>query len=224
MLLNSFTRLAAARLTPLLILLAAISSLCVHAQEFRALVTGRIVDSSGASIAGAQVSIVNTATGTRTAAVSGSDGDFALTQLAPGEYELSVEAPGFRAYVRKGITLAVGDKANLDIKMEIGDVKSSVEVTADLVGIEANQDITGQLINNKSVTELPLNGRNVFMLVQLSAGVVFTVTNFARAGPPVRAPTTYSDSSACTAASRTPARFYWMACQSKQTANRATSR
>src|SRR3954454_2679191 len=114
MLLNSFTRSRAARLTPLLILLAAISSLCVHAQEFRALVTGRIVDSSGASIAGAQVSIVNTATGTRTAAVSGSDGDFALTQLAPGEYELSVEAPGFRAYVRKGITLAVGDKVNLD--------------------------------------------------------------------------------------------------------------
>jgi hypothetical protein len=184
MLLNSFTRLAAAaaRLTPLLILLAATSSVCVHAQEFRALVTGRIVDSSGASIAGAQVSIVNTATQTRTAAVSGSDGDFALTQLAPGEYELSVEAPGFRAYVRKGITLAVGDKANLDIKMEIGDVKSSVEVTADLVGIEANQDITGQLINNKSVTELPLNGRNVFMLVQLSAGVVFTVTNFAPGG------------------------------------------
>jgi hypothetical protein len=184
MLLNSFTWLTAraARLTPLLVLLAATASVPVQAQEFRALVTGRIVDSSGASIAGAQVSIVNTATQTRTAAVSGSDGDFALTQLAPGEYELSVEAPGFRAYIRKGITLAVGDKANLDIKMEIGDVKSSVEVTADLVGIEANQDITGQLINNKSVTELPLNGRNVFMLVQLSAGVVFTVTNFAPGG------------------------------------------
>src|SRR4051794_37602828 len=100
MLLNHFTRLAASavRLTPALVLLAAMVPLRVEAQEFRALVTGRVVDSSDASIAGAQVSIVNTATQARTAAVSGSDGDFALTQLSPGVYELSVEAAGFRSY------------------------------------------------------------------------------------------------------------------------------
>lgn len=184
MLLISYARLdtSVVRLASLLVLISAIASVPSEGQEFRALLTGRVVDSSAASIEGAQVEIVNVATQTRATAVSASDGNFALTQLAPGDYELTVEANGFRSYKRRGITLAVGDKANLEIKMEIGDVKTSVEVNAELTGIEANQDITGQLMTNKSITELPLNGRNVFMLVQLSAGVVFTVTNFAPGG------------------------------------------
>jgi len=179
---SSARRAAVVRLASFFVLLGATTYVRVEAQEFRALVSGRIVDSSQASIAGAQIEIVNIATQAHATAVSGSDGNFAITQLPPGEYELTVSAPGFRAYKRRGLTLAVGDKANLEIAMEVGDVKSSVEVTAELTGIEANQEITSQLIDNKSVTELPLNGRNVFMLVQLSAGVVFTVTNFAPGG------------------------------------------
>jgi hypothetical protein len=152
------------------------------AQEFRALVSGKVSDSTGAAIPGARISIVDVATQIRSSTVSGNDGNYALSQLSPGKYELTVEAGGFRGYTRQGITLAVGDKATLDVQMEIGDVTSSVTVNADLTGIEGNQDITGQLMDTKNVSELPLNGRNVFMLVQLSAGVVFTTQNFAPGG------------------------------------------
>ena len=133
-------------------------------------------------IAIASVAIVSLATQARSATLTGGDGNFALPQLVPGSYELTAEAPGFRRYVRRGITLAVGDKVSLQIQLEVGDLASSVTVAADLTGIEANQDITGQLMDNKSISELPLNGRNVFMLVQLSAGVVFTQQNFAPGG------------------------------------------
>jgi hypothetical protein len=166
----------------LLAMTAALVDLPVRAQEFRALVSGRVVDSTGAAIANASVSMVNLATQARSATLTAGDGNFALPQLVPGSYELAAQAPGFRRYVRQGITLAVGDKASLDIRMEVGELNSEITVRADLTGIEANQDITGQLMDNRNVSELPLNGRNVFMLVQLSAGVVFTQQNFAPGG------------------------------------------
>jgi hypothetical protein len=172
----------AVRLCSLTGLMIGVAFLPSTAQEFRALVSGKVTDTSGAAVAGAKISIVNVATQLRSSTVSGSDGNYALPQLSPGKYELGVEASGFRRYTRQGITLAVGDKATLDVRMEIGDVTSSVTVNADLTGIEGNQDITGQLMDNKNVSELPLNGRNVFMLVQLSAGVVFTQQNFAPGG------------------------------------------
>jgi hypothetical protein len=172
----------AARLLSLTLLLIGVALSPTTAQEFRALVSGKVTDISGAAIADARISILDVATALRSSAVSGSDGNYALPQLSPGKYELTVEAAGFRTYRRQGITLAVGDKASLDVRMEIGDVTSSVTVNADLTGIEGNQDITGQLMDNKNVSELPLNGRNVFMLVQLSAGVVFTQQNFAPGG------------------------------------------
>src|SRR5262249_10247128 len=130
----------------LLTVAAALSGLPVVAQEFRALVSGRIVDSSGAALTNAAISIVNVATQTRASTSSGSDGNFALQQLMPGTYELTVEAPGFRRYTRKGITLAVGDRVSLEVQLEVGELTSSVTVSADLSGIEANQDITGQLM------------------------------------------------------------------------------
>jgi hypothetical protein len=166
----------------LLIIVAVFAGAPAGAQEFRAVLSGRIVDSSGAALPNANVSIINTATQTRSSTSSGGDGNFALQQLMPGAYELTVEAPGFRRYTRRGITLAVGDKVNLEIQLEVGELTSSVTVAADLTGIEANQDITDQLMDNKSISELPLNGRNVFMLVQLSAGVVFTNQNFLPGG------------------------------------------
>jgi hypothetical protein len=166
----------------LLTILAVLAGAPAGAQEFRALLMGRIVDSSGAAMPDASISIVNVATQVRSATSSSSDGNFALQQLTPGTYELTVEATGFRRYTRHGITLAVGDRVNLQIQLEVGEQTSSVTVAADLTGIEANQDITGQLMDDKSVSELPLNGRNVFMLVQLSAGVVFTNQNFLPGG------------------------------------------
>jgi hypothetical protein len=152
------------------------------AQDFRALVSGRVIDSSGAAIAGASVTVLDPATQFRLSAVTRTDGTFAFPELSPGTYELTAEAPGFKRYLRQGMRLAVGDKANLEIQMEVGDITSAVTVNAELTGVEASEGITSQLMEARNVSELPLNGRNVYMLVQLSAGVVFTQQNFAPGG------------------------------------------
>src|SRR3984957_11372485 len=152
------------------------------AQQFRATISGKVADPSGSNVPQAEVAAVNTATQVRTATHTDTDGSFVITELPPGIYDLSVSSTGFRGYVRKGITLAVGEKANVEVKLEVGDVSTSVAVTAELTGVEANQDITGQLMDNKQVSELPLNGRQVFMLLQLSSGVVFTQQFFGPGG------------------------------------------
>ena len=151
-------------------------------QEFRAMISGTVMDPSGAAVAGAAITATNLATNAQSTAKSGMDGNYVLPQLDPGRYELTVEASGFQKYTRSGITLNTGDKASVQIRLEIGRMTESVTVDAELTGIERNQSVLGQLMDNKQVSELPLNGRQVFMLLQLSAGVVFTQQQFGATG------------------------------------------
>jgi hypothetical protein len=130
----------------------------------------------------AEVVAVNTATQARSATHSDDSGNFVLTELPPGKYDLTVSAGGFSTYTRQGISLSVGDRANLAVTLEVGQVSSSVAVNAELTGIESNQDITGQLMDTRQVSSLPLNGRQAFMLLQLSSGVVFTQQFFGPGG------------------------------------------
>jgi hypothetical protein len=153
---------------------AMVLAAAAHAQEIRATLSGITSDQTGAVIPGAQIAAVNTATNLRLTTITGADGRFVLPQLAPGPYELTAEANGFRKYTRRGINLNVGDKANIDIQMEIGALADAVTVTAELTGIESDQSVMGQLMGDRQVAELPLNGRSFLMLIQLSAGTTFT--------------------------------------------------
>jgi hypothetical protein len=154
----------------------------LFAQEFRAMISGSVTDPSGGAVAGATVTATNLSTNSQTIVRAGSDGNYVLPQLAPGRYELTVEGAGFQKYTRSGITLNIGDKASVQIRLEMGKLTESVTVNAELTGIEQNQSVMGQLMDNKKVSELPLNGRQVFMLLQLSAGVVFTQQQFGASG------------------------------------------
>ena len=168
--------------TPILFSLLSIATAAAYAQEFRALISGSVTDSSGAAIPGATIRANNTATNTETVVTSSADGSYVIPQLAPGPYRLTVEASGFQKYVRSGITLNVGDKAMLPVRLEVGGTSESVTVTAELTGIEQNQSVLGQLMDNRKVSELPINGRQIFMLLQLSAGVLFTQQQFGATG------------------------------------------
>ncbi len=165
-----------------LFLLALSSVAALLAQEFRALISGSVTDPSGAAVPAAVVTAVNNATNVRTAAKSAGDGNYVIAQLPPGPYDLTVEAPGFQKYTRSGVTLNVGDKATIRVRLEVGATSESITVNAGLTGIEQNQSVTGQLMDNRKVSELPLNGRQVFMLLQLSAGVLFTQQQFGATG------------------------------------------
>lgn len=158
--------------TIILILTAGIA----QPQEIRATITGVVTDPSGAGIAGAAVSARNTNTNLLVTTNSGADGGYTLPKLPPGQYELSAEAKGFRKFIRTGIALAVADTARVDLRLEIGAVADSITVTAELTGVELNQGVTGQLLANKEISQLPLNGRSFVTLLSLSTGVLFTAT------------------------------------------------
>src|SRR5438067_254897 len=142
------------------------------AQEFRALITGTVLDPSGSAIAGASVSIRNIGTNLAANVETAVDGTYFIPQLPTGTYELTIEAKGFKKYVRQQITLDVAAKARVDARMELGAATESVTVTAELTGIEGDLAITGQLLDNRQVTDIPAPGRNYLNLLQLTAGVL----------------------------------------------------
>ena len=151
----------------------AVAALALRAQEFRASLTGRVLDSSGVPVANSKVRLTNTATAEVREVVSDSQGNYLAPLLNPAPYSISAEAPGFKTSVREGVELQVNQAATLDIKLELGAMNTKVTVTADAPLLEdANAD-RGGVIDEQSVREYPLNSRNPFMLAMLAPGVNF---------------------------------------------------
>ena len=166
------------RLTLLCLLIASLAS----AQEFRALVSGQVTDPSGAAIAGATVVATNLETNVTLTTSTGADGHYVLAQAPPGPYTISCDAVGFKKFNRSGMNLQVGDRTTVNVSMQVGSQTKSVTVTADVAAIDTDRSVVNQLMDNKAVSELPLNGRQVFMLMQLSAGTIFTQQQFGASG------------------------------------------
>ena len=144
------------------------------AQEFRASILGRISDSSGAVIADAKVTVTNIETGVPSGTVSSRDGSYLVPALQPGQYKLKIEPPGFKKYVREGITLQIQDRPTIDVVLEPGETTSSVTVSADASQLETSSASRGDVISGRTVVDMPLNGRNAFALAALAPGVNFT--------------------------------------------------
>lgn len=143
------------------------------AQEFRATMTGRVVDSTDAAVPNALVEVKNTATNEVANAVTDMQGNYTVPLLRPGTYSISAEATGFKKFTRQGIVLNVGQTAGVNIKLEIGAVTEQVTVVSDAPLLETTNADRGGVIDNQRVTQFPLNARNPFMLSMLVAGVNF---------------------------------------------------
>jgi hypothetical protein len=145
----------------------------LHAQEFRATLTGRVLDSTGAPIPNATVSVKNTATAESRTVTTDARGNYLAPLLNPAVYSVRAEAVGFQTSIKEDLHLTVNQTATLDLKLELGSVKTGVTVTAEVPLLEdANAD-RGGLIDAESVKEYPLNSRNPFMLAMLAPGVNF---------------------------------------------------
>ena len=160
----------------LVAVLALFLSSASFGQEFRGTISGIVTDPTGASIAGAKVTATEVRTGTKTQAVSESTGQYTLPFLAPGRYQINAQMQGFKEYVRKDINLGAGDHPVIDIRLDIGDTSTSVEVTADVPLINTDNATTGQAITTKQVEDLPLNGGTPLMVAQYAIGVIATGT------------------------------------------------
>src|ERR1044071_2550462 len=117
--------------------IALLSSAILFAQEFRGTFSGTVTDAQGAGIAQVKVLATETRTGAKSETLSESSGAFTIPFLAPGDYEITAEAPGFKKFVRPKLTLSMGEHPVIDIRMEVGGVNESVTVTADAPLIES---------------------------------------------------------------------------------------
>ncbi len=142
------------------------------AQFTTARLSGTVVDTSGAAIPGATVTVEQVATGYKQTAKTGSSGEYLFPSLPIGSYKLSVEMPDFSSYVQNGIVLTVGQTATQNVTLSVGAVTQQVTVQANPSMVTTQSASVGQLINEKSVVGLPLNGREAQQLVFLIPGAV----------------------------------------------------
>src|SRR6266849_3931528 len=138
-------------------------------QEGRIL--GTVTDQSGGFIKGAQVSIINVDTGVARKLETNEVGDYVAPDMPAGPYKLVVEATGFKKLERSGIRLEVGKDALLDLTLQPGSVSETVTVTEQVPLVETTNDTLGGTFANKSINDLPLNGRDFQNLVVLRPGV-----------------------------------------------------
>jgi hypothetical protein len=122
-------------------------------------ITGLVKDPAGAAVAGANVTVTNKATGGTRKLTSNSEGLYSFPSLPPGVYELKVEQTGFKISLIDNIRLEVQQTARLDVTMEVGQVGETVTVTNTVALLNSENTTTGTVIENRVVTELPLNGQ-----------------------------------------------------------------
>ena len=144
----------------------------IRAQQASGSVVGTISDNGGAVVPNATVTLTNVDTGdTRTANSNGS-GDYQFIDLVPGNYKVDVALAGFKHFTRLNVVVQVQGSTRVDAALQVGDVNQTVEVSSAPPLLETQQATVGQMVTGRAVTELPLNGRNVFNLLELAAGVV----------------------------------------------------
>ncbi|HZT33223.1 MAG TPA: TonB-dependent receptor [Bryobacteraceae bacterium] len=144
-------------------------AVAAHAQSITGSVVGSVTDASGARVGNCTVTLTDLRT-SQDQTLRSPDGEFLFPLLKPGRYRLSADAPGFRRSARE-FTLEVDQRARLDLVLEVGAVQETVTVTAGAVVLESETSSLGQVISNRQVVDLPLNGRNPFALAALAPGV-----------------------------------------------------
>jgi hypothetical protein len=142
-----------------------------QAQEFRGSLSGRVIDQQQAVVPGAKIIATETETGAKFQTVSGTDGAYVLPFLPPGPYSLTAEAPGFKRYVNDHVRITTNEREQIDIQLQVGTVDQSVTVSAESSMLETATASTGQVINTRSIENLPINGRAPLTLAQLAFGV-----------------------------------------------------
>ena len=160
----------------LALLLAAGSALL--AQDFRATVTGTVTDSSGAVVPTVSVKAVNTATNETKEVQTDAQGIYTIPYLDPGVYNFEFNVSGFQALKREAITLLVAQKLNLSVTLTIGQTNTEITVLGQQEVLDTADASRGVVFDPLKTQEYPLNGRQSYMLMMLTPGVLFTTFTF----------------------------------------------
>src|SRR5438094_7854271 len=145
----------------------ALSACCLYAQSVGE-VTGRVTDPSGAVIPGASVALTNVNTNAVRNVLTTEAGAYTFTSIPPGSYRLRTELPGFKAAVSEPFEVQVQQVVRLDMVLQLGQISETVEVAATADLLQAETATVGAVVENKIITELPLNGRQYLNLVAMA--------------------------------------------------------
>jgi len=143
----------------------------IQAQTATGEVNGTVADNTGGFVADATTKLTNQATGVAATRSSNDSGGFVFINLQPGPYTLRVSKAGFKDAEVSGITVGVNQAATVHVRLEVGAVTETVDVTAEAGLIQATTTELGTVITERAVTDLPLNGRNFTQLLTLAPGV-----------------------------------------------------
>src|ERR1035437_3503825 len=161
----------------LLVMILAGWTSCLLGQRTTGDIVGTITDSTAAVIIKAQITVTNENTGIKRDAASNELGNYNAPLLPPGVYRIMVQSPGFHPVTRTGITLNVDQTARIDFVLEVGAVSESVEVAANASLVDTQTVTLKDVIDQRRIQELPLNGRDPTQLILLLPGTYGTTAD-----------------------------------------------
>ena len=142
------------------------------AQVTTGTISGTVGDSTGAVIPGASITVRNVETGITREATTDAAGRYRIPQLGLGSYEITAGSAGFQTGVRSGVTLTVGREATVDFTLQVGAVAERITVTGEAPLIETTNSTVSNLVDERTMRDLPLNGRSFADLTSIQPGVV----------------------------------------------------
>jgi Carboxypeptidase regulatory-like domain len=135
-------------------------------------IQGTVLDASGSAVPGAEIKVTQTDTGITRTTTSGAAGDYVLANLPIGPYRVEVSKQGFSTFVQTGLVLQVATNPTVDVSLKVGGVNEQIQVEANAAQVETEATGVGQVMENRRILELPLNGRLATDLINLTPGVV----------------------------------------------------
>ncbi len=150
------------------------SALC-FGQQLTGTLTGTVLDTTGAVVPGAKVTMKNELSGDTRATVSNSSGYFSITAVQPGSYSVSVAAAGFKGWQQAGIVFAQGDNRTIpNIKMQVGQVNETVEISANSLAVPTDNAEISTTIHSDLIENIPIVGRDAGEFLKLMPGTAST--------------------------------------------------
>jgi hypothetical protein len=154
------------------LVLLTLTSVTAWGQNVYGTIAGAVTDSSGAAMSGATVTLTNLETAEKHSIATDTSGNYTFVNLFPGRYRIEGEKTGFKKFVREPIVVQIESGLKVDISLQVGAQSETVEVSGEIPLLQPETNSLGQVVEQRTVTELPLNGRNPLALVALVPGVV----------------------------------------------------
>src|SRR5690349_12173862 len=159
----------------LVVIICLASSTLTLAQSTGGRVLGLVSDTTGAVLSGVKITLVNEATGVSSEATTNTNGDYTFPQVAVGTYRIEFDQAGFKKNIQKGVTVDLNQVVTLNSTMQVGETREVVEVTSEAPLVDTTSTQLGAVVNDRAVSQLPLNARDTYQFLQLQPGVMSTV-------------------------------------------------